>query len=198
MEIPMPRVEVEGAGTLSFPVPDAQVAAIVRLAERAPYGWGEKTIVDTSVRKVWRVAPDKVKIGGKSWSANFEIILSKVSAGLGCDGASISAELYKLLVYDRDGFFLAHRDTEKTHGMFGTLVVMLPSVHSGGELRIRHAGREVTVDTSYAEFSELSYVAFYVDCEHEALPVREGNRVCLVYNLIQNRTEGRRRLLQAP
>ena len=71
MEMPMPRVEVEGAGTLSFPVPDAQIAAIVRRAKRAPYGRGQETIVDTSVRKVWQVAPDKVKLGGKSWAANF-------------------------------------------------------------------------------------------------------------------------------
>jgi hypothetical protein len=106
--------------------------------------------------------------------------------------------MYKLLVYDRKGFFLAHRDTEKTDGMFGTLVVTLPSVHRGGELRIRHAGREVTVDTSSVEFSELSYVAFYADCEHEALPVQEGNRVCLVYNLVQKRVKIRNRTLKAP
>jgi hypothetical protein len=62
MEMPMPRVEVEGTGTLSFPVPDAQIAAIVRRAERAPYGKGEDTIVDTSVRNVWQIAPGKVKI----------------------------------------------------------------------------------------------------------------------------------------
>ena len=37
---------------------------------------------------------------------------------------------------------------EKTEGMFGTLVITLPSAYRGGELRIRHAGREVTVDTS--------------------------------------------------
>jgi hypothetical protein len=91
----------------------------------------------------------------------------------------VSAELYKLLVYEREGFFLPHRDTEKTGGMFG-IWWSLPSAHRGGELRIRHAGREVTVDTSAAEFSELSYAAFYADCEHEALPVRAGNRICLV------------------
>ena len=45
-EIPMSRVEVEGAGTLSFPVPDAQIASIVRQAERAPYGRGAETIVE--------------------------------------------------------------------------------------------------------------------------------------------------------
>ncbi len=53
MEMPMPRVEVDGAGTLSFPVPDAQIAALVRRAQRAPYGRGEETIVDTSIRNVW-------------------------------------------------------------------------------------------------------------------------------------------------
>ena len=198
IEIAMPRVEVEGAGALSFPVPDAQIASIVRRAERAPYGRGEETIVDTSVRNVWQIAPGKVKIGGKSWAANFENILSKVRAGLGCDEASVSAELYKLLVYDRGGFFLAHRDTEKAHGMFGTLVVTLPSTYRGGALRIRHAGREVTVDTNAADPSELSYVAFYADCEHEALPLREGNRICLVYNLIQKYSKGRHRILKAP
>jgi hypothetical protein len=198
VEMPMPRVEVEGAGTLSFPVPGAQIAAIVRRAKRAPYGKGKETIVDTSVRKVWQVAPDKVKLGGKSWEANFETILSKVKAGLGCENASVSAELYKLLVYDRGGFFLAHRDTEKADGMFGTLVVTLPSTYRGGALRIRHAGREVTVDTNTVDPSELSYVAFYADCEHEALPVREGNRICLVYNLAQKQSKTRHRTLKAP
>src|SRR5258708_39671478 len=137
--MPMPRVAVEGAGTLSFPVPDAQIAAIMRRAKRAPYGRGEETIVDTSVRKVWQVAPDKVKLDGKSWAANFETILSKVKAGLGCEDASVSAELYKVLVYDRGGFFLAHRDTEKADGMFGTLVVTLPSQYHGRDLRFRSA-----------------------------------------------------------
>lgn len=198
VEMPMPRMEVEGAGTLSFPVPDAQIAAILQQAERAPYGRGEDTIVDTSVRKVWQIAPGRVKIGGKSWPANFETILSKVRAGLGCDGASVTAELYKLLVYDRGGFFLAHRDTEKAAGMFGTLVVTLPSTYRGGALRIRHADREVTLDTNAADPSELSYVAFYADCEHEVLPVRKGNRVCLVYNLIQKHSKGRHRVLKAP
>jgi hypothetical protein len=198
MELPMPRIEVEGAGTLSFPVPDAQIAAIVRRAKRAPYGRGEKTIVNTSVRKVWQIPPGGIKISGKSWAANFETILSRVRAGLGCDDASISAELYKLLVYDRGGFFLTHRDTEKTDGMFGTLVVTLPSVYGGGELRIRHAGREVTVNASNAEPSELSYVGFYADCEHEVLPVQEGNRICLVYNLIQKRPRGKGRIPKAP
>ena len=198
MEMPMPRIEVAGVGTLSFPVPDAQIRALVQRAAQAPYGKGEDTIIDTSVRKVWQIAPDLVKISGKSWAVNFEAILSKVSAGLGCDDTDVTAELYKLLIYDRGGFFLAHRDTEKAPGMFGTLVVTLPSTYRGGTLRIRHAGREVTLDSDDADPSELSYAAFYADCEHEVLPVRKGSRVCLVYNLLQKRSKGRKRIPKAP
>src|SRR5262249_24113050 len=79
-----------------------------------------------------------------------------------------------------------------------TLIVTLPSAFRGGALRICHAGRNVTLDTKAADPSELSYVAFYADCEHEALPVQEGNRVCLVYNLIQKHSKGRHRILKAP
>ena len=71
LEMPMPQIDVEGVRPLSFPIPDDQIAALVRRAERAPYGRGGDTIADTSVRKVWQIAPLRVRIGGKSWSANF-------------------------------------------------------------------------------------------------------------------------------
>lgn len=52
IEMPMPKVEVEGAGTLSLPVPHSQIAMLIRQAERAPYGRGNETIVDIAVRNV--------------------------------------------------------------------------------------------------------------------------------------------------
>ena len=195
VEIPLPKVEIAGLGVLSFPVPAGQIPALIQQATRAPYGRGEATLLDETVRKVWQVPPEKVALGGKSWAANFDGILKDVIAGLGCEGGMADAELYKLLVYDTGGFFLAHRDTEKTEGMFGTLVVVLPSVHRGGELVIRHAGREVVVDLSGAEVSEIGFAAFYADCEHEVRPITSGNRVCLVYNLVQKRGA---KALQAP
>ena len=199
VEIAMPKVEVEGVGILSFPVPPAQIAALIRHATRAPYGRGEDTILDESVRKVWQLPPEKVRLGGKSWPANFDGILQQAVAGLGCEGMAVSAELYKLLVYDTGGFFLPHRDTEKAGGMFGTLVLVLPSPHRGGELVLRHAGREVAVDMSSEEVSEAGFVAFYADCEHEVRPITEGNRVCLVYNLVQERGgKGKAATLDAP
>ncbi|PYO52883.1 MAG: hypothetical protein DMD83_24930, partial [Candidatus Rokuibacteriota bacterium] len=198
IELPMPRVEVDGAGVLSFPVPKTQVQQLIRQAERAPYGRGPDTIVDTSVRKVWQVPADKVRVGGKSWEKSFRQILDVVAKGLGCAQVPVTAELYKLLVYDPGSFFLAHRDTEKAPGMFATLVIVLPCPHRGGQLMIRHAGREVALDLSTREVSEVTFAAFYADCEHEVKPVTQGNRVCLIYNLIQRRSGTRDRPLTAP
>ena len=199
VEIPMPKIEVEGVGVLSFPVPRGQIAELIGSATRAPYGRGEATLLDESVRKVWQLPAEKVQVGGKSWATSFGDILQRVIAGLGCEGMTVTAELYKLLVYDPGGFFLAHRDTEKAGGMFGTLVVALPSTHRGGELVIRHAAREAVVDLSGAEVSEVTFAAFYADCEHEVRPITEGHRVCLIYNLIQQRgAKGKSDSLRAP
>lgn len=197
-EVPMPRLEVDGVGALSFPVPETQIRQVIAHASRAPYGRGEKTILDESVRRVWQLPPTAVRLGGKSWGKTFAQILARVAEGLGCADTPISAELYKLLVYDKGGFFAAHRDTEKALRMFATLIVVLPSAHRGGDLVIRHAGRETTLDLSDGEGSELRVAAFYADCEHEVLPVTSGHRVCLVYNLLQSPSTNGRLPLAAP
>jgi hypothetical protein len=198
LEAPMPRVEIDGVGMISFPILDSQIQDIIKHAERAPYGRGGETILDTSVRNTWQVAPVNVRIGGKSWERSFQHILSTVTDGLGCTGMKVTAEFYKLLIYEEGGFFLPHRDTEKTDGMFATLTIVLPSVHRGGELVIRHTGREVTVDLSDAETCELSFAAFYADCEHAIKPITQGSRVCLTYNLLQRRTGKKNKAITAP
>ena len=141
-EIPLPKVEVDGVGVVSFPISTDQIKKIIKQATQAPYGRGAETILDTSIRKTWQLPPEQVHISGKSWSSHFEAIVADVQNQLGCREVIVEAELYKLLIYDTGSFFLPHRDSEKSAGMFGTLVVVLPSPPKGGELIIRHAGRE--------------------------------------------------------
>jgi hypothetical protein len=49
-----------------------------------------------------------------------------------------------MLVYGKGQFFLPHQDSEKDDAMVGTLVVSLPSAHTGGELVVEHGGQSVT------------------------------------------------------
>ena len=181
--VPMPRLEVDGAGLLSFPVPEAQVRALIDTAERAPYGKGPDTLVDTSVRDCWQIDSTRVRLSGKAWPETLAKILDAAAAGLGCPSGRLDARLYKLLVYETGGFFSPHRDTEKADGMIATLSISLPTVGDGGELIVRHRDREFTVDMNAGEPSELAFAAFYADCTHEVRPVVDGHRLSLVFNL---------------
>ena len=180
---PMPRLEVEGVGLLSFPVPDIQVRALIAAAEPAPYGKGPDTLVDRSVRDCRQIDAARIHVSGGAWQDTFERILDSAATGLGCRAERLDARLYKLLVYEPGGFFAAHRDTEKTDGMIATLTISLPVAGAGGELIVRHREREVAVDMNAGEPSELAFAAFYADCAHEVRPVREGHRLSLVFNL---------------
>lgn len=71
--------------------------------------------------------------------------------------------------------------------MFGSLVIVYPTPHVGGELVLRHEGKEWTFDSASitAEQREpsLAYVTFFSDVEHEVLEVKSGYRVTVTYNL---------------
>ncbi len=63
--------------------------------------------------------------------------LHAVSRDLGTDvDYAVKANLYKLLLYDEGCFFARHHDSERLDGMFGTLVLELPSIYEGAELSV--------------------------------------------------------------
>ena len=95
--------------------------------------------------------------------------------------------LYKLNIYSGPGgHFKAHVDTPRSSLMFGSLVVYLPTQSSGGALVTRHQGREVRFDWSSSPqkpMQKVSWAGFFSDVEHEVLPVTDGYRLTLTYNL---------------
>lgn len=181
--VPMPLVEVEGAEPLSFPITAQQAHALTAAAAPAPYGRGEQTLVDPSVRACRQIDAAQVRVGGSAWHDTLKQVVLRAATGLGCPPERTRAHLYKLLIYERGGFFAAHRDTEKEDGMVATLVLSLPVAGAGGELIIRHQQRQTVVDLRAEEPSEIAFAAFYADCVHEVRQVTAGHRVVLVYNL---------------
>ena len=189
-EIFTPSLEVEGVGPIALPLLPVQAEQLIAVAEQAPYGRGEETVIDTNVRRTWQIDAAKIRIGGRHWSRDLETIVTRVAAGLGV-AQPVVAELYKLLVYDQGSFFVEHRDTEKAPGMFATLVIVLPSLYTGGELVVRHRDREARLDLHGPEPSDVAFAAFYADCVHEVLPITSGCRLTLVYNLLLRTAKGR-------
>jgi hypothetical protein len=116
-----------------------------------------------------------------------------VQEELGLEKSRLTAHLYKLLIYEKGGFFLPHRDGEKLDRMVATLVIVLPSVHEGGELILYHDGWQYEIPfPGAASGYELSCAAFYADCQHEVRPIQNGYRLCLTYNVTLNKSRSKK------
>jgi predicted 2-oxoglutarate/Fe(II)-dependent dioxygenase YbiX len=183
-ELLPPSLRVDGVGPVALPLLQIQAEKLIAVAEAAPFGRGQQTLVDPTVRRTWQIGPDRVHIQGRHWDRILAAIVARVADGLGVS-EPIDAEFYKLLIYDEGSFFVGHRDTEKAPGMFATMVIVLPSTSSGGELVVRHSGREARLDLQCEDPSEAAFAAFYADCVHEVLPITAGCRLTLVYNLLR-------------
>src|SRR5437588_4826697 len=71
-ELLAPRLEVEGVGPVALPLLPVQAEQLKTIAERAPYGRGEETVIDTTVRRCWQIRPDQVRISGRRWLGTLE------------------------------------------------------------------------------------------------------------------------------
>ncbi|WPQ64837.1 hypothetical protein SIO70_08140 [Chitinophaga sancti] len=181
-----PGLQVRGMDEIGFPINATQIKTLIKIAHQAPFGKGSKTVLDKAVRSVWEIDADQIKFVNKKWGGFVDGIVRQITPSMGLDGLSVSANLYKLLIYQKGDFFLPHKDSEKEPGMFGTLIIGLPSKHTGGELVVKFDGCIETIDFSAPVNSyQIPFAAFYADCEHEIRPITSGYRVCLVYNLVQ-------------
>jgi hypothetical protein len=181
----LPGLQVKKLGPIALPLTVKQAKELTEHCQQAPYGKGTETVVDTSVRRVWRMEPDRFALTNPDWNQFVKEIVGRVQEELGLEKQKLEAHLYDLLLYEKGGFFLPHKDGEKLDRMVATLVVVLPSPHEGGELVVRHEGQEEVIDLGGAGANpfQIHYAAFYADCEHEIRPLRAGYRLCLVYNL---------------
>lgn len=107
VQLPFPALQVNGIPEkIGLPINSFQVGKVVEKCSRAPFGRGEDTIVDTSVRCTWQLNPSQFSIGNRAWKKELMSLVSRVKTELGCDATQdVSCELYKMLLYEPGGFF---------------------------------------------------------------------------------------------
>ncbi len=180
----IPRLHINGIGEIPFPLTAVVAKEIIKQAKQAPFGKGSKTIVDTNVRNTWEIGAQAIEIKSIKWNKVLVDIVQTVKDDLDIVDVIVKAELYKLLLYEKGSFFAKHQDTEREKGMFATLVIVLPSLYEGGEFEIYFDGKREVIDVSKEPY-DINFISFYADCEHAILPIKEGYRMALVYNLIK-------------
>jgi hypothetical protein len=174
----------EGCSKITFPTTTHEsLDELIDACSPASFGLGKEEILDPSYRNA-------VKLDTDHFATNFQLcstnIIKSIKSMLAPEAGLINAELYKLNIYGKDGFFKKHVDTPRGEKMFGSLVVCLDNPFIGGEFSVQHKGLTEIYDwgeRSSLESPNIKWCAFYSDCEHEVLPVQSGERVTLTYLL---------------
>lgn len=69
--------------------------------------------------------------------------------------------------------------------MFATMVIVLPSAFTGGDLEISHDGKNTTHSISSNSAYSTSILARYADLLHKVHPLTSGYRLAITYNLVR-------------
>ncbi|KZT35176.1 hypothetical protein SISSUDRAFT_1064684 [Sistotremastrum suecicum HHB10207 ss-3] len=201
-DAPVPGLRIKNLGSLPVPLTTKSAQELINVCELAPFGRGEKTVVDRTVRDTWELSADKVAFDNPRWDIWFQsTVVPEITQRLGIPCAA-TWELYKLLVYEKGSHFLAHQEfvlelfitsyhvshlelsTEKSDGMFATVVIVLPTIFEGGQLHMSHSNQAKIFDVSENSAFGTSFMAWYTDVRHEVKPITSGYRLALSYNLV--------------
>ncbi|KAJ8456967.1 hypothetical protein ONZ45_g18506 [Pleurotus djamor] len=161
-----------------------QLNRLAKACEPTPLRQNNDGILDDEHRKAG-------KLDVTNFAFNFDLsttgILDKIVKDRLAHDGTIRADLAKLHLFGLGSFSAPRKDT----GTFGSLVIVLPIPHEGGEMILRPDGLpEVRYDSGSILKKHgkqvIIYAAFYGEVEHEVLPVTAGYRVTLIYNLYLN------------
>ncbi|PRP80702.1 type IIB DNA topoisomerase [Planoprotostelium fungivorum] len=144
-----------------------------------PIDLGTDTIFQTDQQHSTK---KKFRLQNPLWTDTIDKVLQEAKKTLQIE-RSVPAELYKLLLYEKGSHFSPHRDSEKTDKMFATMVIVLPTHHTGGDLVIQHGGVKKVYNSSEKSRYDFQYMTFYCDCLHEIKTIDSGYRLALVYDL---------------
>ncbi|KZT67691.1 hypothetical protein DAEQUDRAFT_672681 [Daedalea quercina L-15889] len=172
--------------TVGLPLSERDAEAVRSGCRQAPFGQGERTVVDPTVRDVWEMDANQVQFRNPAWNGFLQGVVDNVCAELGVNVAVSKprCEHYKLLLYETGSHFLPHVDTEKVNGMFATIVVVLPSKYTGGAAHLSHGSLSAVYDTASLSEIQTTALAWYTDVMHEIKPITSGYRLALSYNLL--------------
>lgn len=166
------RLMVDGQFCGSLAHPD--VALLTHLARPAPFGKGEKTVVDKTVRDALAIDASRIKVvNNPVWNIGHTPRTFKEWSRL----PTTSLSLYKLHIYPPGGHFAAHVDTPHGPRHIGAAVLQLPTPYTGRQLVVEHKGERRTTNAG------AIFAAWYTDCKHWVEKVETGHRVVLQYDI---------------
>lgn len=111
-EVVNPGIHLEGIGQISLPLTQPDADRLIAKICKAPFGKGDQTLIDESVRKTWEIDAGEVDFLNPAWAGWFDSVVKTVERELGvvAGPGSIRAEPYKMLLYGEGAFFKPHKE----------------------------------------------------------------------------------------
>lgn len=156
---------------------------VKKLCNDAPFGdlASNTTKIDHAVRRAWTCPGARFKIGDK------DVCDTHVRKEMeDFFGGEVDVLPHSFNMYEEEGHFKSHVDTQRHDRMIGTLVVVFSTKMVGGELFVD--GEELYVDNS-EKSGELfvSAVMFRATTPHCVKPVKDGFRYSVSYDICMSR-----------
>lgn len=110
---PSPVLSIDSIGIVGLPLSNRDAETIIVTATQAPFGHGERTVVNTDVRDTWELQPNQIQFLNPAWKSWIEKeVLAKAAGDLGIvnTAETVKCELYKVLLYKEGGHFLPHKE----------------------------------------------------------------------------------------
>ncbi|TFK61910.1 hypothetical protein BDN72DRAFT_863251 [Pluteus cervinus] len=187
---PDPHLEIEGVGSITLPLSERDAKRIAAFVEPPPPRGKKKAKKET--RSEWEVDASKVSLEESSWKTYLDKkVLLFLWEDLGIE-VLCQFRLSKLLLQGTgsDDLSIGDADDQQPKGMFATVVILLPSAHTGGEILFSHPEwAETKFDISKSSTS-TNALAWYPGVEHSSDPLTSGYRLALVYHAIHIPREG--------
>jgi hypothetical protein len=109
----MPILALGDLGTFGLPLSPRDAELIKTRCTQAPFGKGERTVVDREVRDTWEMDTSEVMFRNPAWKPWLDGVLQDVCQVLGVNAVASQpkAELYKLLLYESGSQYVLLRFT---------------------------------------------------------------------------------------
>ncbi|WWC59439.1 uncharacterized protein I303_101995 [Kwoniella dejecticola CBS 10117] len=166
---------------VQLPFDAASAKELYLAGQPSPFGRGKETVYDEEYRQAREIKIPYLALSSDPLlKSGSPVLLTKK---LNYE-APLMFSLNKLNAYAEGGFFKEHRDTSQGIHHIGTLILCLPSPFKGGDLVVQHGGHKATFDWSnQVRNGDIAWGFLYSDCKHEVLPLEQGIRITLQYDV---------------
>ncbi|KAJ7124442.1 hypothetical protein C8R44DRAFT_980718 [Mycena epipterygia] len=167
-----PCLEIEGVGPIGIPLSERIASALIH-----------ETSPDGPVLKpgVLELSADKIRFQNPTWDAWFQKEAGLICTELTGKPVQPSYRFRNLVIESASG----STSPELSVDAIGTLVVILPSSFTGGQLECRHGLQSKTIDFAPDSQLSTSVLAAYSAVTIARRDITSGYRLSLIYDILQ-------------